>query len=105
MAAALIALRNAVLARTARAQTVAVTLGVDPPAPDVPAVRYDRSADPAFEDGTFRRVRFEIAFDALAGEPGKGDVIDDGTNEWRVEEIEERPEVGTWILSVEKSDG
>jgi len=97
-------LRTAVLFATARAEAVTVT-PVAGLAFACMAVRYDRSADPAFEEDTFRRVRFEIAAADFPTEPGKGDIIHDGSQQWVVAEIEHRPEVSSWLLSVEKSSG
>ena len=91
--------------RTARASAVSVTLGAAQPVPSVQAVRYDKSIEPGFdptEDGsTFRRVRFEIEFARLPGRPAKGDTIRDGTTAWFVVEVEEKPEVGSWMIAVE----
>jgi hypothetical protein len=99
-----VALRSA-LFRTARASSVSVVLGGAPAIPDVRAVRYDKSIEPGFdptEDGSaFRRVRFEIEFGQLPTRPLKGDTINDGVTAWTVVEVEEKPEVGSWMIGVE----
>lgn len=101
-----VALRSA-LFRTARASSVSVVLGGadDAPIADVRAVRYDKSIEPGFdptEDGSaFRRVRFEIEFGQLPTRPVKGDGINDGATIWTVVEVEEKPEVGSWMIGVE----
>lgn len=103
-----VTLRSA-LFRTARASAVSVSLGGAPTIAGVWAVRYDKSIEPGFdptEDGsTFRRVRFEIEFNQLPARPGKADIIDDGVTAWSVAEVEEKPEVGSWMIAVEDLSG
>jgi hypothetical protein len=96
----LLSLRSA-LFQTGRAEAVSVVLGGSPPV-TVQAVRYDKSAEPAFDTSTFRRVRFELQFADLASAPLKGDTVTDDTTAWEVIEIEERPEAASWIVTVEE---
>lgn len=95
----LIGLRSALFS-TARARAVSIRLGVAA-AISVQAVRYDAAAEAAFGASTFRRVQFEVRAADLPATPAKGDTITEAGRQWAIIEIENRPETGTVLLSVE----
>lgn len=68
------------------------------------AIRSDVPADEFQGPGaTARRVSYEIARSALPQRPGKSDLIVDGDDQWRVNDVTERRDVDAWVLTVEKA--
>ncbi len=72
---------------------------------DVFAIRSDVGA-PGFQgfDGTPAKVNFEIKYALLPEEPRKGNLIVEANgNRWSVIDRDERDDVVSWVLWVEKA--
>lgn len=95
-------LRAAALGGTDRAEDISITLGAAP-AVQARVTRYDGPTELVFDDPE-RAVRFEVPVAALPARPVLDDAIVDQNGQlWRVISIEDRPEVGCWMLTVERS--
>lgn len=52
---------------------------------------------------TLRQVSFEVRQSALLEDPAKGDTIAEDGNNWKVNEIIRRDDIGAWWLIVEEA--
>jgi hypothetical protein len=67
----------------------------------IPAIRTERSAEPFEGPGaTLREVAFEVRQEHLPEDPRKSDLIEDGDDQWQVNDITRRDDVGAWRLIV-----